>query len=122
MCGAIRYRLHGPFSYTANCHCRSCQRAVGAGFVTYTAVPRDRLEVFKGSMAIFASSPGVRRGFCADCGTSLLYESEDWDEPAIMTATLDDPYVAMPTTNAYTADRLPWVPLDPALKSYRRFP
>ena len=122
MCGAVRFRLYGPFSYSAHCHCRSCQRAVGAGFVTYTAVPRDRLEFLRGDMAVFASSPGVRRGFCRDCGTSLVYDSDDWDDPAVMTATLDDPAVASPTTNAYTADKQPWVTLDPDLKQFHHFP
>lgn len=122
MCGAVRYRLHGPFSYSAHCHCRSCQRAVGAGFVTYTAVPSEQLEILKGEMAIYNSSTGVRRGYCRDCGTSLYYASDDWDDPAMMTATLDDPSVATPTSNAYTADKLPWVVLDPALKEYHHFP
>jgi len=122
MCGAVRYRIQGPFSYSAHCHCRSCQRAVGAGFVTYTAVPSDRLEIRKGEMAIYNSSSGVRRGYCRDCGTSLLYAAEGWDDPAIMTATLDDPSVATPSSNAYTADKLTWVMLDPALKEYRHFP
>ena len=122
MCGAVRYRLHYPFTYSAHCHCRSCQKAVGAGYVTYTAVAPENFEVIEGKMSIFNSSPGVRRGFCNKCGTSLSYSGDDWTDYAIMSATLDDPTVAVPTTNAYTKDKQPWVALDETLKSFRKFP
>lgn len=122
MCGAVRYRLHGPFTYSAHCHCRSCQRAVGAGYVTYSAVEPENFEIIKGEMTIFHSSPGVNRGFCNKCGTSLSYSGDDWTDYAIMSATLDDPSAAVPTTNAYTKDKLPWVALEESLKNYHEFP
>ncbi|MGI9353859.1 MAG: GFA family protein [Rhizobiaceae bacterium] len=122
MCGAVRFRLHGPFTYSAHCHCRSCQRAVGAGYATYSAVEPENFEIIKGDMTIYHSSPGVRRGFCSQCGTSLSYSGDDWTDYAIMSATLDDPSAAMPTSNAYTKDRLPWVALDESLKNYHEFP
>ena len=122
MCGAVRYRLHGPFTYSAHCHCRSCQRAVGAGYVTYSAVAPENFEIINGEMSTYHSSPGVSRGFCNKCGTSLSYSGEDWTDYAIMSATLDDPVAAVPTTNAYTKDRLPWVTLDKTLKNYHEFP
>lgn len=121
MCGAVRYRLSGPFTFSAHCHCRSCQRAVGAGFVTDTAVAPDDFEVIKGKMMIYHSSPGVCRGFCSQCGTSLSYSGDDWTDYAIMTATLDDPAVASPTANAYTKDKQPWIALDETLKNYHEF-
>ena len=55
----------------------------------------------KGRIAIHESSPGVQRGFCQKCGTSLTYTGADWDDPAVLSATLDDPGVAKPTTNVY---------------------
>ncbi len=122
MCGTVRYRLQGPFTYSAHCHCRSCQRAVGAGYVTYSAVAPENFKIIKGKQTIYHSSPGVNRGFCNKCGTSLSYSGEDWSDYAIMTATLDDPGAATPTTNAYTQDKQPWVTLDEALKSYQAFP
>ncbi|MDU8910491.1 GFA family protein [Aestuariicoccus sp. MJ-SS9] len=122
MCGAIRYRLHGPFTYSAHCHCRSCQRAVGAGFATYSAVAPDNFEILQGEMAIYHSSPGVRRGFCGTCGTSLSYAGDDWTDYAILSATLDDPSAARPTTNVYVSEKQPWVVLDERLRAYPKFP
>ena len=122
MCGAVRYRLHGPFTYSAHCHCRSCQRAVGAGFATYSAVTPENFEIIAGEPAIHESSPGVRRGFCSRCGTSLTYAGDAWTDIAVHTATLDDPAAAVPTSNVYLEDRQPWVVLDESLKKFARFP
>ena len=122
MCGAVRYRLHGPFTYSAHCHCRSCQQAVGAGFVTYSAVQPENFEIIKGEMAVYHSSPGVNRGFCSKCGTSLSYSGDDWTDYAIMSATLDDPGAAVPTSNVFTSDKQPWVALDESLKKFHKFP
>lgn len=122
MCGAVRYRLHGPFTYSAHCHCRSCQRAVGAGYVTYSAVPPENFEIIKGEMAIYHSSPGVNRGFCSKCGTSLSYSGDDWTDYAIMSATLDHPSTAVPTSNVFTSEKQRWVALDESLKKFHEFP
>jgi hypothetical protein len=122
MCGAVRYRLHGPFTYSAHCHCRSCQQAVGAGVATYSAVARENFEVIKGELAIYNSSPGVRRGFCRQCGTSLTYDGDDWTDYAVHSATLDDPSAAVPTSNVYLDHKQPWVILDDSLKKFARFP
>jgi hypothetical protein len=121
-CGAVRYRLHGRFTYSANCHCRSCQRAVGAGFATFSAVAPENFEVLEGEVTIYNSSPGVRRGFCNKCGTSLTYAGDGWTDIAVLSATLDDPGAANPTTNVYLNHRQPWVVLDETLKKYNEFP
>ena len=60
-CGAVRYTVHGAPTYSAHCHCRSCQRAIGAGFATWSGVKLENFEVTKGQITIHESSPGVRR-------------------------------------------------------------
>ena len=122
MCGAVRYRLHGPFTYSANCHCRSCQRAVGAGFATFSAVGPENFEFTKGEITIYESSPGIQRGFCNQCGTSLTYAGDGWTDIAVLSATLDDPGSAVPTSNVYLDHKQPWVALDDKLKKFATFP
>jgi len=122
MCGAVRYRLHGPFTYSAHCHCRSCQHAVGAGYATFSAVAPENFEIISGNLTIYESSPGVRRGFCNRCGTSLSYAGDDWTDFAILSATLDDPSAAVPTTNVYLDHKQPWVALNENLRGYGTFP
>lgn len=122
MCGAVRYRMHGPFTYSAHCHCRSCQRAIGAGITTWSAVKPENFEVTKGEITIYQSSPGMDRGFCNKCGTSLTGGGDNWDDIAIASATLDDPSAAEPTTNVYIDHQQPWIVLDEDLKKFAKFP
>lgn len=122
LCGAVRYALRGAPTYSAHCHCRSCQRAVGAGVTTWSGVKPENFEVTRGRIAVYESSPGVRRGFCRACGTSLTYAGDGWTDVGVLSATLDDPGVARPTTNVYLEHRLPWVALDESLRKYDRFP
>ena len=122
LCAAVRYALRGPPTYSAHCHCRSCQRAIGAGFATWSGVKPENFEVTLGRIATYASSPGVERGFCQKCGTSLTYSGDGWTDIGVLSATLDDPGVAKPTTNVYLDHQLPWVVLDEKLKKYTEFP
>ena len=122
LCGAVRYTLHSEPTYSGHCHCRSCQRAIGAGFVTWVGVKPENFEVTEGRITFCATSPGVQRGFCGQCGSSLTFAGDGWTDIGITAATLDDPGVAKPTSNVYVEHRLPWVVLDENLKRYEQFP
>ena len=122
MCGAVRYKITGDFTYSAHCHCRSCQRAVGAGYATWSASTPENFAVTKGEISIYDSSAGVQRGFCNHCGTSLTYTGDDWTDVAFLSATLDDPSTATPTSNVYLDHQQHWAPIDPDLKQFKQFP
>ncbi len=122
LCGAVRYTVRGAPAYSAHCHCRSCQKALGAGYATWSGFAPENFVVTEGELTIFASSPGVERGFCRQCGTSLTYAGDDWDTMGVTTATLDDPGIAKPTRNVYLEHQQPWVALDENLKKSERFP
>jgi len=109
LCGAVRYAITEPAKFSSMCHCRSCQRATGGPASAFVGVERARYELLAGAPAIYESSPGVRRGFCAACGTSLTYEGDAWSgEIHIYTATLDDPAAFPPAVHTYTVDRIAW--------------
>lgn len=48
LCGAVRFEVGGPLDRVAHCHCTICQRAHGAAFVTWAAVPAERLRITAG--------------------------------------------------------------------------
>ena len=122
LCGAVRYRLRGAPTYSAHCHCRSCQKAIGAGFVTWSGFEPENFEVTRGEITFCATSPGVERGFCGRCGSSLTYTGEGWDTIGVTTASLDDPEIAKPTSNVYLEHRQPWVMIDETLRCFEKFP
>ena len=51
LCGEVRYRSKGEVRWVAHCHCRWCQQASGAAFLTYIGFRTDDLEWTKGAPA-----------------------------------------------------------------------
>ena len=128
LCGAIRYLVLGPPESSTHCHCRSCQRALGAAFATWCAVKSENFKLTKGEIKICETSPGVERGFCGNCGTSLTYVARsevaglDWaDKVWFLAPTLDDPSIASPTSHVYVSHRQPWVKLNDGLPTFEEF-
>ncbi len=73
LCGDIRYRITGPAIDEGICHCRMCQRATGGLMVAGMTVSRDAFRLTRGEPKYYKSSPLAERGFCANCGSSLIY-------------------------------------------------
>jgi len=75
------------------------------------------LNVTKGTIKTCETTPGVERGFCENCGTSLTYANEgDWPGIiSVLAVTLDDPACVKPTAHVFTAHQQPWVKLDDGL-------
>jgi hypothetical protein len=127
-CGAIRYQIAGPPSWSAHCHCRSCQMALGGAFVTWAKIASEDFVVTKGEIKTFQKTPGITRGFCGDCGTTMTYaaesdvEGQDWSADAWFSAsTLDDPSIAKPQTHVFVSHQQPWIKLDDGLPTFQEF-
>src|SRR2546425_9897283 len=90
-CGAVRYQVDGALTRVTYCHCSKCRKwhgQVGAS----TAVGRAgfRLTEQRG-LKWHAVSGTVRRGFCQECGSSLLFDQEGGAKISICAGTLDAP-------------------------------
>ena len=112
LCGRMRYPAgelpHAPHY----CHCRMCQRVVGAPVVAWVNFPRTAFSFTAAEPAFYQSSPGIRRGFCPACGSSLCTIVEDRDDHVCVTiATLDDPAAIAPGYHIWTESQLPWLNL-----------
>ena len=127
-CGAIRYEIAQSPEWSGHCHCRSCQLALGGAFVTWAKVAAKDFSITKGAVKLIEKSPGIRRGFCGDCGTTLTYaadsevEGQDWSADAWFAAvTLDDPSVAQPKTHVFVSHQQPWIKLADDLPTFQEF-
>jgi hypothetical protein len=110
-CGAVRFEAHGPPKFVANCHCRHCRRATGAPFSTWVGYLTEKVS-WQGQRAIFESSPGVQRGYCAACGTPLSYSGQKWaGETHLLVGAFDEPEQFVPTGDAFAEEKLPWTQL-----------
>lgn len=115
LCGAVRYAVSGPSVWSAVCYCASCTRASGGIAVAWAGIDKARFRLLRGQLAIFESSPGVRRGFCARCGSSLTYQKDPavipgaHDDVYVTTRTLDDPAAYPPEEHVFYGERMPWL-------------
>jgi hypothetical protein len=63
LCGTVTFEGRGDPSWVVHCHCRNCQRASGAGFLTDVGFMSNHFDWTAEPPEIYNSSPGVERGF-----------------------------------------------------------
>lgn len=119
-CGSVRYEAKGAPVYIPYCHCCSCRKSTGAPVVAFVMFEAAQIKFVRGVRKIYASSPGVGRGFCADCGTPLTYEAE-WGGTSVVEvyiSTLDKPDLFAPDRHVFFSDRLGWFDVCDELPRY----
>ncbi len=124
LCGAVRYQTTAEPDFVAYCHCTSCRKATGAPVAVYATYLEKDVEFTKGERNTFASSPGVSRAFCADCGTPISYEAE-WKGDIVIgffVGTLDEPDNFPPQKHVAHGDRISWFDAADELPRYLGFP
>ena len=91
LCGGVRFRTPGPVRSSGHCHCESCRRAASSPITTFMTVARDSATLEGESLRFYASSPGVRRGFCGNCGSPMSFETNRRpDDIDFYVASLDE--------------------------------
>ena len=110
LCGTVRYAVEGGPRETVHCHCRMCQKASGAPFVTWvTFAPKEALTYTGEPPAIHHSSAHAQREFCGRCGSQLAFRGDRLPGIVITVATLDDPSWPKPLANTWAGSRLAWL-------------
>ncbi len=77
-CRAIEYQFSGEPKWVMHCHCESCRRAVSSAVATYVGVRLEQFSYLQGEPTVYESSPGVKRYFCAKCGSPMAYAGARW--------------------------------------------
>lgn len=121
LCGAVRFSANLPSKWCAHCHCKMCQRAHGAGYVTWVGFESGQVKLETGGQHLqwYESSSGARRGFCNTCGSTMMFESERWPgETHIALACIEDTIDREPQANVFYDSHVNWMPIDEALKVF----
>lgn len=109
LCGALRFETRGEPLWVTHCHCASCRRNTGSAVATFVGVRAGDHRYTRGAPAVYESTPGVRRRFCARCGTPMSYEADRFPgEVHLFLGTLDDPGAFRPKGHVFYAERVPW--------------
>lgn len=108
LCGAVKYEAEIPEKsfYAGLCHCKDCQRYTGTAFASSLMVPKAGM-VLEGDLKFYGKETErgtvMERGFCPNCGSNILCQSDAWDDQYVLSVgTLDDPSVYQPRMNIFT--------------------
>ncbi len=112
LCGSIRYEVVGKSLGSMLCHCTMCQRYSGAPILEGTTFPIDAFRFTKGEPKFYQSSKIAKRGFCANCGSPIMFKGiiGAWTDFVVLTTgSLDEPWKFPPTYHLGTESSLPWL-------------
>ena len=122
LCGAVRYRATADPVRAVHCHCDMCRRASGAAFLTFVLFPKDGFAWTGDEPKLYRSSAGAERGFCAQCGgTLVMHEAVLEDRVQVTLGSLDRPQDVRPDDHVWTENQVPWLRLDDGLPRFPRF-
>jgi len=115
LCGAVRFEARGKPKWVRWCHCESCRRHSGAPSNVFVSFENSAVTVTKGAITDFSSSPGVRRGFCARCGSTLTCASDRLPtETHYHVGAFERAAELKPQGEFFAGERLPWLHLQDA--------
>jgi hypothetical protein len=111
LCGAVRYEVRGPLRDVLLCHCVECRRAHGS-IGAYSATRHEDLTLLADETLRWVDSPEsdlhAKRGFCAECGSSLFWQGRDLPRIGIAAGTLDRPTGLRIAAHIYTHQAGDW--------------
>jgi hypothetical protein len=123
LCGRVRFEARGRPDHVVHCYCSMCRRQSGAALQTFARFARAAVRFVGEEPVGYRSSERVMRGFCRECGSSLTFAYDHDPAHLWLTAgSLDHPERVAPTGHFLAEDRVPWIPLDPALPGFVRLP
>lgn len=125
LCGNVRYEIRGPVRLMTNCHCSQCRKEHGAAFATYARVHYDEFKWVsgEGDIASYGSSPGVRRTFCRQCGSTLQFIRESRRESfGLAAGTFDDDPGVRASLNIFVGSKAPWFDITDGLPQHEERP
>lgn len=118
LCGTVKVEVRSTPLWSAHCHCRMCQKAHGAAFVTWVGVEKEKFSIVSGDSQLiwYASSETGKRGHCSKCGTPMLFWARRWsDEMHIARSLFDIPLSIPVKTHAFYDSHVSWTSADPEL-------
>jgi hypothetical protein len=125
-CGLVRYASSSQPLLSLFCQCRDCQRDSGTGHSCHVMLPKASFELsgpMKQFHCVADSGNPVLRGFCPECGSSIIYGSAAFPEAIFVTAgSLDDPSWFRPTMVVYTSSAQPWDHIEESLRRFEEMP
>lgn len=118
LCGAVRYQVNGPLRAVVGCHCGQCRKQTGH----YMAATGTYLKYFdlveERGLKWYAASDSAKRGFCAECGSTLFWQANGADRIAIAAGTIDGETGVGTVAHIFVEDKGDYYSLDKDLPQF----
>ncbi len=119
LCGAVSWKYSGTETWACFCHCDDCRRNCAAPVVAFIGIP---LTAFKWTGAVpkvYASSKGVQRHFCDNCGTPMAFQAEHYaGEIHVYAPSMELPNNFKPEFHVFYGEKLEWLHMVDDLPKY----
>ncbi len=110
LCRSLAFEVTGDILRTGHCHCESCRRSTSSPVTTFFCVATADVAFRGDTLRHYASSPGVRRGFCNGCGSPMSFETEGRPgEIDLYVAALENATGVEITQHWYWNERVSWL-------------
>ena len=116
MCGDITMEATGPANYVEYCHCKWCQQSAGSSYILWAVFDKEDVKVTSGKLTFYQSSPKLKRGFCANCGSTMAVNTDKCFDIAL--GVMDRPDDFKITQHIWTKRALNHIKLDDDLPKY----
>jgi hypothetical protein len=121
LCGAVRFKAEGQPINVRICHCRLCQKAMGAPFFARALFAQDALSL-EGPIGRHPSSESLERLFCQTCGTRLGSRRTNGTAAGVALALFDDRNAFAPTEHIWVSEKIAWVKIADELPQHPEAP
>ena len=123
LCGAVRFAYQGQPSWACYCHCHDCTRNCASPVTAFIGVALSGfcwlVADGRSEPKSYASSAGVRRFFCDECGTPMAFQADHYPgEIHLYAATLTAPSEFTPAFHVHHDSKLDWLHLSDELPKY----
>ena len=121
-CHKVKFEIVPPTDFCSHCHCESCRRIHGAGFVTWTSVPEAQLKINLGEDLLkeYYSSPQSVWISCSHCSSPLFQKTGNSPgKTYIAVSSLIDPLDRKPDSHVSFEERVDWITVNDGLSQYK---
>ena len=104
-CGAVKFCANGPLRPIVACHCAQCRKQTGHFMAASAALTQNFELTETRGLKWYQSGKQTRRGFCAECGSTLFFEREGSDRISFAVGTIDGPTGLQMPVHIYAAEK-----------------
>lgn len=112
VCGAVAFRISGPFRAFQYCHCSRCRKKTGSSYAANIFVPVDQFSWERGEDKVrrfeLPEAKYWSTAFCTACGSAMPWLTKNGRVMVVGAGALDDDPGLKPKFSVHYDSRAPW--------------